>query len=332
MVFRNPLANFGKKAKTKVNACMVKTIVKRSRRKKEHRFLFCLGFFSWRKPNLNPVILLGKVVRRNCSTHSPDWHLTKTSWEITSISSTGGEEPALCSPPKPGNAVLLQGATSSAGALHNQGRRTPSAPHCSSSTFGLHTLLSQALLQAHLLLLINKSSLHIRTLIVTRLRLGTAGLSLWVCLFIQHLFFLLSEQLSLCTLNTSPDYPPPHKQQALNRDTPYSSVQGQDSPPGHTNKRLSRGSSYYWNMPDLSRSSLQVTAFPLLMHSLQLLLLLHIFSTTASPLCCTENSTVLHFSFPCWHTVFPVRSGPPFWVPRVDGHFHLFLKLPIVVT
>lgn len=177
-----------KKAKTKVNACMVKATAKRSR--ELGRFLFCfVFFFPWRKPNLNHLILLGKVVRRNRGTHFPDWRITKTSWEITLVSGTGGEEPALCSPPKPGNTMLLQGATSSPGPLQSQGRRTPSPPRCSSSTFLLHALLSQALLQAHLLLLINKSSLHKLTLIEARLRLRTAGLSLWVCLYIQHLFF-----------------------------------------------------------------------------------------------------------------------------------------------
>ena len=153
------------------------------------RFLFCLGFFSWRKPSLNHLTLLGKVVRRNRGTHSPDWRIAKTSWEITVVRSTGGQQPALCSPPKPGNAVLLQGATSSPGALQSQGRKTPSPPHCSSSAFLPHALLSQPLLQAHLLLLIKKSSLHKLTLIVARLGLGTAGLSLWVCLYIQHLVF-----------------------------------------------------------------------------------------------------------------------------------------------
>lgn len=166
MSFRSCPANFRKKAKTEVNSCMLKTTVKRSR--ELGRVLFCLGFFSWRKPNLSHLILLGKVVRRNHGARTSDWHITKTSQEITSVSSTGREEPALCSPPKPGDATLLERATSSARALQSQGRRTPPPSHRSSSTFLLHVCHSQPLLQAHLLLPIKKSSLHKLTLIVAR--------------------------------------------------------------------------------------------------------------------------------------------------------------------
>lgn len=136
---------------------MVKSTVKRSW--EQFCFVKCFRVFNfWRKPNLHLLILLGKVDRRNRGTHSPDWHISKISQEITSASSTGAEEPALCSSPKPGSTVLSCGAISAPGAAQSCGRRTPLAVHCSPCTFLLHASLSQSPCQAHLLLLANKSS------------------------------------------------------------------------------------------------------------------------------------------------------------------------------
>lgn len=125
---------------------------------KQFCFVNCLRFFNfWRKPNLNFLILLGKVDKRNHGTHSLDRHIPKISQEITSVSSTGAEEPALCSTAKPGSTVPSHGAISAPGAAQSCGR-TPLAPHCSSCAFLLHASLSQPPCQAHLLLLTNKSS------------------------------------------------------------------------------------------------------------------------------------------------------------------------------
>lgn len=176
-----------KKAKTKVNACMVKATAKRSR--ELGRFLFCLGFFPLKKAKPQPLYPVGQggqkeswhsfprlayhqnIMGNNISQRHRGWRTCS----VFPFKAWKRRAPArsrlFWTSAEPGQ------------------ERTPSPPRSSSSTFLLHALLSQALLQAHLLLLINKSSLHKLTLIEARLRLRTAGLSLWVCLYIQHLFF-----------------------------------------------------------------------------------------------------------------------------------------------
>lgn len=173
---------------------MLNTTVKRSR--ELERGFFCLGFFSWRKPNLSYLILLGKVVRRNHGAHSSEWHITKTSQEITSVSSTGVKN-LLCAP--------LQSLE-----MPRSWKEPPLLPKLRRARGGGHLLLrlSAACLPFPAippgsLTPSNKKILFAQIDInCGPVRLGTGGLSLWVCLFIYHLFFPLCEQLSLHILNT----------------------------------------------------------------------------------------------------------------------------------
>lgn len=92
-----------------VDASMVKPTVKRTRELR--RLWFC----PFAKSNLSHLILMGKVARRNCGAPSPNWQIIKSSLEITLAKCMEDAGPALCSFPQ--DAVLLQGAASSAGAL-----------------------------------------------------------------------------------------------------------------------------------------------------------------------------------------------------------------------
>lgn len=126
MAFRNPPANFGKKAKTEVNSCMLNTTVKRSRELERGFFLFRVFFLKKAKSQLPHSVGKGGQKESWCSFLRVAYHQNITGNNISQ--QHRGEEPALCSPPKPGDAALLERATSSAKAPQSQRRRTPSPP------------------------------------------------------------------------------------------------------------------------------------------------------------------------------------------------------------